>query len=55
MAYISQTGNVAHDAVDSGNPVKVGGKAESNNPADVADADRPQIKDLQLAEARQRR
>lgn len=34
------TGNVAHDAADSGNPVKVGGKAETGTPAAVADGDR---------------
>lgn len=33
-------GNVAHDAVDSGNPVKIGGKASTSVPSAVADADR---------------
>jgi hypothetical protein len=33
-------GNVAHDAVDSGAPVKVGGKASSSLPASVATGDR---------------
>jgi hypothetical protein len=33
-------GNVAHDAVDSGNPTKVGGKAVSSEPAAVSAADR---------------
>ena len=33
-------GDVAHDGVDSGNPVKVGGKARVGTPANVADADR---------------
>jgi hypothetical protein len=35
-------GNVAHDAVDSGNPVKVGGKAYApdSGPSDVASGDR---------------
>ncbi len=33
-------GDVAHDAVDSGNPVKIGGQARSTNPTPVADADR---------------
>lgn len=33
-------GDIAHDAADSGNPVKVGGKAESTFPTAVADADR---------------
>ena len=37
-------GNVAHDAVDSGNPVKVGGKYNSSDPT-LADGDRG---DLQL-------
>lgn len=36
----SATGNVAHDASDSGNPVKVGGKARQTNPTAVADGDR---------------
>lgn len=38
-------GNVAHDAVDSGNPVKVGGKARdpSSLPAAVAAGDRSDI------------
>jgi hypothetical protein len=34
------TGNVAHDAVDAGNPTKLGGKASSSVPAAVANADR---------------
>ena len=33
-------GDVAHDAVDSGNPVKIGGKADTDLPTPVADADR---------------
>lgn len=33
-------GNVAHDAVDAGNPLKVGGQARSTNATRVADADR---------------
>ncbi len=33
-------GNVAHDAVDAGSPVKVGGKASTGAPSAVADADR---------------
>ena len=36
----SVTGNVAHDAVDLGNPVKIGGKATTTAPAVVADGDR---------------
>ena len=33
-------GNVAHDAVDAGDPHKIGGQARTTNPAAVADADR---------------
>ncbi len=33
-------GNVAHDAADSGNPVKIGGKASTSTPTDVANGDR---------------
>lgn len=33
-------GNVAHDAVDSGNPVKIGGKASTAKPSAVSNADR---------------
>ena len=33
-------GNVAHDAVDTGNPVKVGGIARTTNPTAVAALDR---------------
>lgn len=33
-------GDVAHDAVDSGNPLKIGGKASSSAPSAVADGDR---------------
>lgn len=33
-------GDVAHDGVDSGNPVKVGGQSRTTNPTAVADADR---------------
>jgi hypothetical protein len=33
-------GTKAHDAVDAGAPVKVGGQARTTNPAAVADADR---------------
>ncbi len=33
-------GTVAHDSADSGNPVKIGGKARTANPTAVADADR---------------
>ncbi len=37
---IACLGNVAHDAVDSGNPVKVGGYANSSTPTAVTIADR---------------
>lgn len=37
---VTATGNVAHDAADSGNPLKIGGKAETTTPTAVADADR---------------
>jgi hypothetical protein len=40
---LSAGGNVAHDAADSGNPVKVGGKARTTNPTAVADADRADL------------
>jgi hypothetical protein len=36
-------GNVAHDAVDSGNPVKIGAVARTTNPTPVADGDRSDI------------
>lgn len=36
----SVEGTVAHDAVDSGNPVKIGGIAETTAPTAVADGDR---------------
>jgi hypothetical protein len=36
----ASAGDVAHDAADSGNPVKVGGKAVSSEPTAVAAADR---------------
>lgn len=38
--FVSASGNVAHDAVDSGSPIKIGGKARTTNPTAVADADR---------------
>lgn len=34
------TGSVAHDSADSGNPVKIGGKARTANPTAVANNDR---------------
>ena len=37
---VGATGNVAHDAVDSGNPLKIGGKANSAEPTAVAAGDR---------------
>ena len=36
-------GNLAHDAVDAGNPVKIGGKAVNAEPAAVANADRANL------------
>lgn len=39
-ARATAAGDVAHDAADSGNPMKVGGKAETTLPAAVADGDR---------------
>lgn len=36
----ASAGDVAHDAVDSGNPQKIGGQARTTNPTAVADADR---------------
>ncbi len=36
----TSAGDVAHDGADSGNPVKVGGKAVSSEPSAVASADR---------------
>lgn len=39
-ANVIAFGNVAHDAGDSGSPVKIGGKANSSEPAVVADNDR---------------
>lgn len=33
-------GPVAHDAVDAGNPIKIGGKASTGTPSTVADQDR---------------
>lgn len=33
-------GNVAHDGVDAGNPIKIGGRANTSMPASVADGDR---------------
>jgi hypothetical protein len=37
---VAGVGNVAHDAVDSGAPLKVGGKAATADPTAVAAADR---------------
>lgn len=36
----SVSGDVAHDAADAGEPVKIGGQARTTNPTAVADADR---------------
>src|SRR5688500_6312804 len=33
---VTAVGGVAHDAADSGNPLKIGGKASSSAPSDVA-------------------
>jgi hypothetical protein len=43
-AYVSTVaaGDIAHDAVDSGNPQKIGGVARSSEPTAVATADRVQ-------------
>lgn len=40
QAHVSSSGNVAHDAADSGNPVKIGGKANTSLPSAVAASDR---------------
>lgn len=37
---VQAAGDVAHDSVDSGSPVKIGGQARTTNPTAVADADR---------------
>jgi hypothetical protein len=37
---VTSSGGVAHDAVDSGNPVKVGGQARTTNPTAIQDGDR---------------
>lgn len=37
---VQASGNVAHDSVDSGNPVKTGGMAKTANPTAVSDGDR---------------
>lgn len=37
---VTVSGDIAHDAADSGNPVKIGGKARTTNPTATADADR---------------
>lgn len=39
-AAIEHQGNAAHDAADTGNPQKIGGKASLNEPTAVADNDR---------------
>lgn len=40
---VQPQGNVAHDAVDSGNPVKIGCHARTTNRTAVADADRADV------------
>lgn len=37
---VKASGDVAHDAADAGEPVKIGGQARTTNPTAVADADR---------------
>lgn len=37
---VQASGNVAHDAVDSGNPVKIGGKVSTSTPTNIANAQR---------------
>ena len=39
-ATVTVAGDVAHDAIDSGNPVKIGGYARGSAPAAVVNADR---------------
>ena len=36
-------GNIAHDGVDAGNPLKIGAQARQTNPTAVADADRSNL------------
>lgn len=38
--FAYSVGNIAHDGVDSGSPIKIGGKARQSNPATVSDGDR---------------
>lgn len=40
VPHLYAEGNVAHDAVDSGNPVKIGGQANSGTPSAVGNLDR---------------
>lgn len=40
LGTVTVVGNVAHDAADAGNAVKIGGRADSTQQADVADGDR---------------
>jgi hypothetical protein len=42
-AALTVVGNVAHDAVDSGNPMKIGGRARTTNRTNVADGDRTDL------------
>lgn len=37
---VAPSGNIAHDGVDSGNPLKIGGKVSTATPTAVANADR---------------
>lgn len=43
IGQVDPRGNVAHDGVDSGNPVKVGGRARTALPAAVAQDDRADL------------
>jgi hypothetical protein len=40
QSSIPAAGDIAHDATDSGNPLKIGGKAATSEPAAVANGDR---------------
>lgn len=40
FTFADSQGNVAHDGADSGNPIKIGGKATTSEPAAVANNDR---------------
>lgn len=40
LGTVAARGDVAHDAVDSGNPIKIGGKVSTSAPTPIANADR---------------